>query len=276
MREGQAILRERRAHRPNPPPEGLVLDVGAGDAPFPRSDIVVDKYVVDDFERGGKLAFSKPVVVADAEALPFADRAFSYVIAAHVLEHAIDPLRMASEFSRVGAAGFVQVPTATAELVYGWPFHPWLVERTGDALAFRPKEYEAPTAGTTMHEAYNESLFLRLGWAAHRSRWHHSIEWEERLDVEVEGEPRYHVHATVDAERTVHTLRKLAADGLVVPFGDELRGILRCPERECRESLSWDRDNVHCAGCERRYAAPGGVPVLFCDGVVAGASGAVA
>src|SRR6476660_9288010 len=103
VREVGLLLRERRHHRPAPPATGLVLDVGAGDAPFPRADIVVDKYVVDDFERGGDLAFSKPVIVADAEALPFADHAFAYVIAAHVLEHAIDPVRMAGEFSRVGA-----------------------------------------------------------------------------------------------------------------------------------------------------------------------------
>jgi uncharacterized protein YbaR (Trm112 family) len=268
VREVGALVRERRHHRPAPPATGLVLDVGAGDAPFPRSDVVVDKYVVDDFERGGDLAFGKPVIVADAEALPFADGAFAYVIAAHVLEHAIDPVRMAAEFSRVGAAGFVQLPTASAELVYGWPFHPWLVERRGDTLVFRPKEHEAPTAGRTMHDAYAESLLLRVGWAAHRSRWHHSVHWTGRLEVEVAGERRHHDQADLDLERTLDALGLLARDGKVTPMGADLRAILRCPEADCRSPLTWEADSVRCTGCDRCYPAPGGVPVLLAEAAV--------
>src|SRR3954470_4154047 len=71
-------------HRPAPPATGLVLDVGAGHAPHPRSDIVVDKYVADDFERETQLSIDKPIVVADGHALPFADRTFTYAISSHV------------------------------------------------------------------------------------------------------------------------------------------------------------------------------------------------
>ena len=120
--------RQAGHHKPAPPESGFVLDVGAGHAPHPRSDLIVDKYVEDDFERQDPLAMTRPLVVADGEHLPFADRTFSYVIASHVLEHAIDPVAFASEMARVGAAGFVQVPSRQAELTFGWPFHPWLID----------------------------------------------------------------------------------------------------------------------------------------------------
>ena len=267
-REGRALLRERRAHRPAPPDAGLVVDVGGGDRPDPRADLVVDKYVVDDFERGGDLTFARPVVVADGEALPFADRSFDYLVAAHVLEHAIDPVRMAGEFARVAPRGFVQVPSADAERVYGWPFHPWLVTRRGQTLVFRPKEHDAPTAGRVMHDVYDESLLVRLGWAAHRSRWHHSLQWSGRIDVDVEGERVFHEQAALDLDRTLSALRELGAAGRVVSLDERLRALLRDPDPACRGVVVLKGDAAVCRECGTRYPAPGGVPVLLAEAAV--------
>jgi uncharacterized protein YbaR (Trm112 family) len=263
VRDLAAIARERRRHRPAPPAGGLVLDVGAGESPHPRADLVVDKYVVDDFERGAPLDLARPVVVADGEALPFADGAFAYVIASHVLEHAIDPTRFAAELSRIAAAGFVQVPSRDAELVYGWPFHPWWIERRGDTLLFRPKEIDAPPGGRVMHDAYAESPLTRLGWAAHRSRWHHSLHWTGRIDVEVDGERRFHEQARLDLERTVAELDRAAAAGRVAALDDRLRAVLRCPA--CGGALTWDAARVACASCSCAYPVAGGVPILLAE-----------
>jgi uncharacterized protein YbaR (Trm112 family) len=261
--EGRSLLRERSLHSPEPPETGLVLDVGGGDRPHPRADVVVDKYVVDDFEREMGLAFTRPVVVADGEELPFADGSFYYLIASHVLEHAIDPNRMAAEFSRVAAAGFVQLPTAYAERHYGWPFHPWLVDREGDTLVFNPKtEHGGYENG--MHDAYDESLFLRLGWAAHRSRWHHSVHWSGQLPVRApELEAREHQQADIDLERTLSTLNAMARGGKVVPLDARLKELLRCPDAGCRGTLTFGDDAITCDSCGARYPAPGGVPVLL-------------
>jgi uncharacterized protein YbaR (Trm112 family) len=261
--ESRSLLRERSLHSPEPPETGLVLDVGGGDRPHPRADAVVDKYVVDDFERETGLAFTKPVVVADGEELPFADRSFSYLIASHVLEHAIDPNRMAGEFSRVAAAGFVQLPSAYAERHYGWPFHPWLVDREDDTLVFRLKtEHGGNENG--LHDAYDESLFVRLGWAAHRSRWHHSVRWSGQLSVRAPAlEKREHEQADIDLERTVATLEAMGRAGSVVPLDQRLKGLLRCPDSSCRGTLTFAGDAAVCDSCGTRYPAPGGVPVLL-------------
>lgn len=266
MRESRSLLRERSFHQPHPPETGLVLDVGGGDKPHPRADVVVDKYVVDNFEREVDLAFTKPLVVADGEELPFADGAFAYLIASHVLEHAIDPPRMAGEFSRVAAAGFVQLPTPTAELHFGWPFHPWLVDREGDTLIFRakPEHFRPDGDADGMHEAYDESVFLRMGLAAHRSRWHHSVHWSGRIDVQAPAlETRVHEQADIDFERTVAALDSMGRAGSLVPLDSRLKGQLRCPDASCRGTLVFAEQAALCDGCGTRYPAPGGVPVLL-------------
>src|SRR6266568_7871058 len=97
---------------------------------------------------------SRPLIVADGERLPFADRSVAYAIALHVLEHATDPRAFAEELARVAPAGFAQVPTREAELTFGWPYHPWLIDRDGDTLIFVPREDRKAPAGELFHRAY--------------------------------------------------------------------------------------------------------------------------
>ncbi len=266
--EARALLRERRIHRPAPPQAGLVLDVGSGQAPDPRADVVVDRYPLDDFERGAGagLSWNKPLIVADGQALPFAGAAFSYVIASHVLEHAEDPVRFAAELGRVAPAGFVQVPTRDSELVYAWPFHPWLIDREGDTLRFAPKPPEQPPGGPAAHAAYQESLLARLAWAAHRTRWHHSVHWTGAPSVVVDGERVAHEQASLDLATTLTGLRELGESGRLVPLPAVVRAAVRCPV--CRGDLTWTADHARCTGCARSYPVAGGVPVLVAEAAV--------
>jgi uncharacterized protein YbaR (Trm112 family) len=239
-----------------------VLEVGAGQSPHPRADVVVDKYVADSFERSGEapLDFSKPLVVADGHRLPFADESFAYALALHVLEHAADPARFASELSRVAAKGFVQVPSRQAELTFGWPYHPWLIDRSGDTLVFKPKgELRAPS-GDLFHRSFAESPLLRLWWAAHRSEWQHSIAWRGSLTVRVEGTGEPERAAAFDVEHTVATLEQLQERRVLAQLSERVRGTLRCPS--CGGSLAQARGQIACRECSRFYPAPGGVPVL--------------
>ena len=142
-----------------------MLEVGSGQSPHPRANVLVDKYVADDFERPQEIGIdiAKPFVVADGHSLPFADKAFAYAIALHVLEHATDPERFAAELSRVADAGFVQVPSSESELTFGWPYHPWLIDFDGETLVFRPRDGRSAPYGEVFHRAYGESaLFPEL------------------------------------------------------------------------------------------------------------------
>lgn len=257
-----ALRRNTIRHSPAPPADGLVLDVGSGQAAHPRADIVLDKYVADDFERGSALDLHKPLVVGDAHALPFAEQAFAFVIASHVVEHATDPVRLAGELCRVARAGFVQVPSREAELTFGWPFHPWLIDLDAGVLVFHPRgEAEAPI-GPLFHSAFVDSTLFGVWFGAHRDTWHHSVHWTDSFAVRVEGASRAPETATLDVERTLEALSRTGARGP----GGTLREALRCPADRGR--LVGDRNHLLCEDCGRRYPVAGGVPVLLQEAAV--------
>jgi uncharacterized protein YbaR (Trm112 family) len=254
---------EQRRHRPAPPAAGLVVDIGGGQSVDPRADVVVDKYLVDNFERSGtgELDLSKPVVIADGHELPFADGSFAYVIASHVLEHATDPVRFASELGRVAPAGVVQVPTRASELTFGWSFHPWLIDLDDGVLVFEPRDGRVAPCGELFHQRYQDDALLRLWWASTRSLWHHSVEWGGAPRVRVTGESVAEQTAMFDLERTVAALERAADDGQLQPLTAALFAVLRCPC--CRGTLQRGAAGLRCEGCERRYPLAGGVPVLL-------------
>lgn len=133
----------------NPPASGLVLEVGSGDNPHPRSDVLVDRFLEDNTERGGDLRLDeRPLVVADAHFLPFRDGIFAYSICSHILEHMDDPPQFVGELTRVGTAGYIGCPSEIAERLFHWSFHRWYVNLVGEGnartLVLHPKEPAEP------------------------------------------------------------------------------------------------------------------------------------
>jgi hypothetical protein len=201
------------------------------------------------------------VIVADGERLPFASDAFAYAMAVHVLEHAEDPQRFAAELSRVAPAGFVQVPSRQSELVFGWPYHAWLIDLEDDELVFEPKGERIAHFGEYFHRSYEDSPLLRLWWAAERSRWHHSLEWSGAVRVRVLGDSRAE-RAHVDVERTVARLAALCAEGAVPPLPDDLAPLLSCPL--CAGPLVRGAGEIRCGG-GHAFPLAGHVPVLLAE-----------
>ena len=74
----------------------LVLEIGSGNNPNPRSDILCDRYIHDNNQRAGEFAavIDRPLVVADGYRLPFKDKTFDYVICSHILEHMEGPAKV--------------------------------------------------------------------------------------------------------------------------------------------------------------------------------------
>jgi len=128
----------------NPPKEGLVLEIGSGDNPNPRSDVLCDRFIGDNTERGGNIVIDRPLVVADAHHLPFREGAFAYTICSHILEHMDDPRQFAAELMRVSKGGYIQSPSEIAERLFHWSFHRWYVNLVGDRLVLTPKEPAEP------------------------------------------------------------------------------------------------------------------------------------
>ena len=124
-------------------PNDLVLEVGSGDNPYPRANVLVDLHV-ENLERWDDLDISRPFVLVNANHLPFATKSFGFIIASHVLEHTADPSRFLDELSRVGKAGYIECPHAFMEQIIPYTFHRLQVRAERDALVITKKPSQAP------------------------------------------------------------------------------------------------------------------------------------
>ena len=259
-KEVGSIFENRRHFRPHPPSTGLVVEVGGGHSPYPRADLVIEKYIADDFERAEKVSFSRPIVVGDGQAIPLADKCASYVIASHVLEHATDPVLFASELSRVAGAGYVEVPSRESELTYGWPFHPWLIDLEGETLIFEPRKDAAAPVGQKHHDLFNRSILQQLSFASHRKMWHHAVEWNDSLKVRAPEASIAPASAQFDLNATVAVLESATT----LPLTADAARALACPA--CRGSLNRQgAETLSCASCGASYPVINRVPILLVD-----------
>jgi len=112
----------RRFHTPVPG-DALVLEVGSGGNPYPRSNVLLDAYESTRERHWAPLTSDRPTVLGFVENLPFKDKSFDYVIASHVLEHSSDPEKFISELQRVAKAGYIEVPDAFLERINPYKDH---------------------------------------------------------------------------------------------------------------------------------------------------------
>ena len=123
----------------------LVLDVGSGDKPFWRADVIVDKYLEDDQQRhSGAIVYDKRKIFleGDVEKLPFKDKVFDFVFCSHLLEHVESPDKAIAELTRVAKKGYIEVPFAIIDLLKPFPPHLWFCFYENNTLFFHQKEKE--------------------------------------------------------------------------------------------------------------------------------------
>lgn len=271
-------------------PDDLVLDVGSGHNPNPRSDILCDRYIEDDTERGGSIKLDRPLVVADAHNLPFKDKVFDYVIASHIIEHMDDPARFCSELQRVSKRGFIASPTELAEHTFYWSFHKWYVNKIGNKLILHPKVNVPNIFGDLFHYMYEYNPWF--------ARFHRSLpdmfwmeyEWEDNIQIEIRDksplnltDPRALKKMVIPRESPITSLKRSA-----VTLGDtfvpkvvknlitrlrrqkktqvriiNLESILACPA--CGGDIKRLRDAMKCERCGRVYPIEQGIPMMLLD-----------
>jgi SAM-dependent methyltransferase len=173
-------------------PGDVVLDVGSGDKPHWRADVLLDRYVDAEHagQRSGRRAarITRPLFDADAAAMPFADDAFDYSICSHVLEHVVDPGAVIDELVRVSRAGYIEVPEATSAKILDFASHLWWVRLDGGVLVFTAKQsrHFDPDIGAYIEAAGIEQRLADLL----DSEFDHrivSLRWSGAVDYRVEG-----------------------------------------------------------------------------------------
>lgn len=274
----------------------LVLEIGSGNNPNSRADILCDRFVSTSHERAGEFAMvvDRPLVVADGIRLPFPDKTFDYVIASHVFEHMDDPLAFAKEIMRVGKSGFIEVPSAISERVFGWDFHHWSCALHDGVLTFTPKT-EGERFNGFFHRLIAECLWFRRSFEAHEEVWYTRLYWQGKIPLRVDKKPmstdelkelderawelltnakpemvydllfeiRFFLRRVIrKLRKTVQSvlwwLRKLSGRREII---ESLMKLCVCPA--CHGHLLEDGRKMRCEGCKTMYIVDGVIPILL-------------
>lgn len=187
----------------------LVLDIGSGDKPHWRADVLLDWFpdTASAAQRSGydKARVTRPLFHGDASAMPFGDGVFDYVICSHLLEHVTDPAAVMSEMMRVAKAGYIEVPEAASAKIVDFPTHLWWCRLIDARLDFEPKRGPSfdPEISDYLHRSGLEHDMERML----NSRFEHrviSLRWNTTIPFNVRGPVEPAMLASAQKATAVH------------------------------------------------------------------------
>lgn len=163
----------------------FVLEIGSGNNPNSRANILADRFLSNNSERGNfQLIIDRPILICDGYKLPFRDNSFDYVICSHILEHMEDPYSFAQEIMRVGKRGYIEVPSIYGERLFGWDFHSWYCTLENGVLTMSRKK-EGQRFGGFFHNLNKSQLWFRRFLDEHNDRFYIRYEWEKEINLSV-------------------------------------------------------------------------------------------
>ncbi len=274
-------------------PDDFVLEIGSGHNPKTRSDVLCDKFIDDDGERGGKLVVDRPIVEADGQYLPFAENAFDYVICSHVLEHVEAPELLISELMRVAQRGYIETPSEIGERIYGWQYHNWIVNLIDGCLVLQRNDKRAEF-GLLFHTLAETDTHWRRFHIGHHHLFLVQYEWDGKIEYQIVDEDQPPLPGTFldlqcpetivelltsknakqNRNRLLLTLKSIIPCSFVAYIKSllvktrkqhtktldvkSLYDILVCPK--CKGEVTFNEQNIHCIACKSRYPIVDGIP----------------
>ena len=257
-------------------PTDFILEIGSGHNPKIRSDVLCDKFIDDDTQRGGKIVADRPVVEADGQYLPFADASFDYVICSHVLEHVENPELLFSELMRVASRGYIETPSEIAEWLYGWEYHNWVINLIGGQLIIQKNLAKNPFGQLFHTLAARDRNFAKFH-IAHHDIFLVKYEWAGKIDYKIL--PPDTSPLDLDSPETIDTMLNRVncvplwqrwlrvARGSIpkrVVFRTKtflakrrktpkktLQEIVVCPV--CKGTVAWETHQICCGHCDINY-----------------------
>ena len=263
-------------------PNDFVLEIGSGHNPKARSDVLCDKFIGDDEQRGGAIVTDRPMVEADGQFLPFADGAFDYVICSHVLEHVEDPAQLIAELARVAGRGYIETPSEIGERIYGWHYHNWVVNLVEGCLVLRRKNEKNRQFGQLFHRLAVTDKHWKRFHITHHHLFLVQYEWEGEIDYKVllDHESALDLECPDTLDRLVASagnewlllLKSAVPRGIVSRVKSlltkskksnnhqtkTLQEILVCPQ--CKGEITWEAHSLYCKMCEQSYRIVDGIP----------------
>jgi uncharacterized protein YbaR (Trm112 family) len=269
-------------------PTDLVLDLASGQDPYPRANILCDKFVADSRERAcrASIVMDRPFVLADATATPFPDKAFDFVYCAHLLEHMEQPEQLLHELQRIGRRGYIETPSPIYEKLWGWHFHRWFVTLDGKRLVIQAKD--RVLFDDDLHDWFSAQIERRPVWEFFMSRLKDlelltMLVWDGEITYEIRGQASPDVPSFVQAELGRDRILEETTAGLSLCRPSQAQQVKRllgrwarrhsdrrvkevldaliCPN--CHSSLGRFAEHWQCDRCKAAYPILGGVPVML-------------
>lgn len=168
------------------PPDALVLEVGSGGNPYPRANVLLDAYEETRERHWDVLIHDRPTVLSFGENLPFKDKSFDYVIAAHVLEHTPYPEKFLAELQRVARGGYIETPDAFMERVNPYKDHRLEVTMRDEGLVIRKKPawvYDADLVD--LYEKRAKAIITSETIPQHAAEFHMRYFWQDKIQFSI-------------------------------------------------------------------------------------------
>ena len=261
-----------------------MLEVGSGNRPLVRSDILCDKFPFSSYERSGyaSIVIDRPFVAADATYLPFKDKSIDFLFCTDLAEHLEQPHKFFDECMRVAYKGAIITPSILSERLFGWDYHTAMYEILDGKLIIHQKtDKNWGWFGETFHQlCKDDKNFNRL--VKKRTRLFRMIyEWEDKIQYEYalsrnNEDEKWHKSSSADqiveqppggiesAKRMLksilsHLLRKY----LLRREDIDLKSILCCPA--CHGELTYKAvgSAIECTSCGRIYNIKNNIPLLI-------------
>lgn len=257
----------------------LVLDVGAGGNPYPRSDVLMDRLSGSEHRCGESMLIDRPAVFGDASKMPFKDKAFDFVIASHILEHMAEPEIFLKELQRVGKAGYIETPNVIFERLHPYNIHCLEIIENNGVLHIHKKRGPVEDSflgtknllrddsiwGKYMHDSphmfhvryfWNDEIRYEVSNPEISAQWIEEIyahsKAGETKDSYLTDESGWRAYglAILNRWHTYRRSRRLKSFNLI--------SILACPE--CGEELHEENQSLNCARCKATYPYSNGIP----------------
>ena len=273
-------------------PEELVLDLGSGQSPNPRANVLCDKFIVDPTERAKRMEVvidERPFVVGDAMRLPFQSNSFDFLICSHLIEHVEDPAQVLSEIQRVSKRGYIETPSRVHEKICGFPYHRWFVSTQDGKLVFEEKV--RPIFDEELNRWWNQHLWnnQKFGDAVIKELYQLGLftryEWEGTISFEIIRSPEGAQKLTSNFSRAIITDDKpqeleISKTPLTLKrriknaYGKYLRrksrkrmkniyDFLACPFDQAILAPNTNRTGVQCQSCGRSFPIKDGIFYLL-------------